>query len=457
MEKLQQNFIATLRQASPGIVVKIINLLRDTARAVGIAAKLAGPAAIAAGCAQNNSPADTPDAAPPISSTPSMSMTSLIGRSLEGPTINDLKPPRAPLVLPLQNGVATRVSQRAGERYSHNLNSTRHAVDFSDETFALESGNESGLALAPLPGSIHRVQDAIWGNIVELTGRDGSVYISAHCNHFRDEAPEGAFVLRGTPLCRIGNTGSSSHGTHLHFDKVQNPGNPGLYASQGVERYITTRVEEAEPSLLTPDDFQTCCNTCDIRPGSPDCAEYISFNRPLTDTLAAFSQELQRAYPQFQLDGPITPDANLSQRYSPWIIASQNIAGDARRILFVVGTPSGAGQRNPFIDIACSLIGEGDPDQNAYEFLMDHIQAHTPRFVNFDLWDFVNSAVGGGVQFTQRVDEYADWHRDWELWAARFQVNGEIIDSYLAVWKQDRAWRAGIFYRNGAWSGWHWM
>ncbi|MBI5413078.1 hypothetical protein HZA42_01870 [Candidatus Peregrinibacteria bacterium] len=67
--------------------------------------------------------------------------------------------------------------------------------------------------------------------------------------NYRDEAQERAFVLRGTPLCRIGNTGTSSRGTHLHFDRIQHPGTPSAYVSQGVERYIATKTGDAEPPL----------------------------------------------------------------------------------------------------------------------------------------------------------------------------------------------------------------
>lgn len=450
-----------------------INLLKAGIRAAVVAAKLAGPAALAASC--NGNDAGVPRVPPAI------------GQSIAGLTINDLNPPRAPLVLPLQNGVAARVNQIAGGTTSHNGNSTRHAVDFADETLE----NFNGLALTPVSGTVTRRQgncqenthavpgngcNGGWGNAVEVQGRDGQIYLFAHCDSYSPETPDGTFVLRGTPICRIGSTGNSD-GIHLHFDKVERS-QSGAYSSVGIDKYLTMLVGQAEPSLIipdapsnAPDQFATCCYSCgttpqaprDQPPTNPTCFQYLSFNRPLTDTLAGFVPEIQRAYPQIiQLDGELTPDADLSQQYSPWIIVRQNVTlyinfqRVPSHILFIVSSPSGAGQRNPFIDTAFSYLAS-PAEEGRYLPMLTHTQIHTPRFVNFDLWDLVNSAVGGGVPFTQRVEEYPNWSREWELFGSRFQINEEIIDAYLAVWRQNRAYRAGIFYRNGAWSDWYWM
>lgn len=414
-----------------------------------------------AGCTDNKAVDSAP---PPVSDT---------AHTL---TINDLNPPRAPLMLPLQNGVRTRVSQRARENCSncsHDIPSTLHAVDFADETFDPSTGSENGLVLAPITGTIHRVPDRIWGNVVELTGRDGSVYISAHCDNYRDEAQERAFVLRGTPLCRIGNTGSSSTGTHLHFDKIQNPGTPGAYVSQGVPAYLTMVDGEAEPSVQTPDSFEDCCNGCAVVPldrngnPNPDCKEYVSFNRSLQGTLQTFISEIQTADPRgIQLQGDLVIDTDLSQQFSPKIVVHQAITmeiGGARipgYIYLIHTTPSDAGQRNPFIDTAYATIWNSAEQQ--LENPAWHTQIHTERFINFDLWDLTNSALGTqlslNLPFTQSVQERPNWNPQWELWETEFQINRETVEVQLAVYKQNRGFRYGRYRRaNSQLSPWYLM
>ncbi|MEK9132658.1 MAG: M23 family metallopeptidase [Patescibacteria group bacterium] len=460
-ESLKKSVSIQPSVVSSNALHQIKEILSAIGRTAILAAKVAIPAVGISACAE---PSDDMPPEPPAISDGAYALT-----------INDLHPPPASLVLPLQNGVRTRVSQRANGDFSHRADSTRHAVDFAID----------GLAIAPVSGTV-RLRDggchntlcglenngcaSGWGNAVELESRDGQTYLFAHCKKFSDEiiGRDGAFMLRGTPICEIGCTGVST-GPHLHFDSVtRNRG--GGYTSRGVNNYTTMVEGEAEPSIETPATLEPCCHSCTVQPNTPSCKTYASFNRSLKDTLTLFADELQRTDPRVvQLDGdpiqsPDRSDAVKTVAYQPVITLfdGQRSRGWA---LFYHKSPGADGQRNPFIDTAYSFIW--NPFTVQWEDGRWHTQVHTPRFINFDLWDFANSSLSqqerdgledGNLPFTQNVQtydmqQYDDW-ADWELYGTQFNLNGEQIGAYLAVYHPMRGGRYAKLFRNGQWSEW---
>lgn len=405
--------------------------------------------ALSAACASGE---NTQDAPPEFSAA---------GHSL---ALRDLNPPPAPLVLPLANGARTRVSQHGGGSFSHRFASTRHAVDFATD----------GLALTPVGGKVkQKPNNAGWGNTVELEGQDGHLYVFAHCRNFTADAPNNAFVLKGAPVCQIGTTGNSN-GVHLHFDRVKRiSGQTDPYESLGVPSYITMVAGEPEPSIKKPDDsqspnanFSDCCyGQCTTAPGDSKCREYISFNRPLKDVLHGFSVELkQRDARITRLSGDVVPYAPTSADQA-WLrayeAATLNVNGQPRQsyVFFLIGSPGGNGQRNPFIDTAYSSVY--NPANGKWENAGWQTKIHTERFKNFDLWDLINTSLTPAerqnLRFTQNVQTYPNWSAQWELHGTTFNVNGESISAYLAVSKTNRGVRCGIYKRGENWSQWTWM
>lgn len=80
--------------------------------------------------------------------------------------------------------------------------------------------------LASADGVVTRVgQDAGYGRFVELTHAEGLVTLYGHLERFAPGIAQGAAVKAGTPLGRIGSTGSST-GVHLHFEVHDREGRP---------------------------------------------------------------------------------------------------------------------------------------------------------------------------------------------------------------------------------------
>lgn len=80
--------------------------------------------------------------------------------------------------------------------------------------------------LASADGVVTRIgEDAGYGRFVELTHAEGLVTLYGHLERFAPGIAQGAAVKAGTPLGRIGSTGSST-GVHLHFEVHDREGRP---------------------------------------------------------------------------------------------------------------------------------------------------------------------------------------------------------------------------------------
>ncbi len=418
------------------------------------------PAALAtllasASCASQISDSPVPQSTPPA-----------LEQSTNALTIADLNPPPAPLVLPLANGATVRISERAGEDFSHNNNATRHAVDFSI----------NGNAVTPMAGVVHfRSGNCVandnlcrpnngcnggWGNVVELDGIDGNTYISAHCFAFQPGLNDGNFVGRGTPVCTIGCSGNAT-GNHLHFDRVNRNGNS--YTSVGVPSYIIYTAGNPGATIETPDTFRTCCNGdgCDAVPGTPECTSYTSLNHSTLNSLSTFARTLVANRQIVSVTGGFSLDQqNSNAQYS---LYTQNadvlINGNqtATQIAFMVGDFYGTGARNPFIDTAYSFYY--NPNTNQWDFLNYHTTTTTEQFINFDLWDFARvyllDNARNQIGIPQDVTHMADWDANWELHSAEYELpGGRQFTVYLAVYKNIRGVRFALAYENNTFTQW---
>lgn len=387
-------------------------------------------------------------------------------------TIAQMNPPPPPLVLPVglqpNNAPQFRISQRGNDFPTHSNNSTRHAIDISQE----------GLAYSPLAGLVHRVPgdcqphnpaeeevcpvvcSSQWGNHVLLDGVDGDTYLFAHCRDFNNAAPDNAFIGKGTPVCTIGCTGNAT-AVHLHFDKIRRNGN--AYISQGVPQFLTFEVGSSEPSIENANTFETCCNggVCDAQSGDADCKNYLSFNRSNLDVVSSFARFLRANDNRVAaVRGGFTLDQTVRNPLGSLYYqeGDVHIQGRVQRTMlaFVVGSPENTGSRNPFITTGYSYYL--NPTTNQWVFLQRHVDIHAERFINFDLWDYARTYLQGAereeLPFTSRVDSFPDWSANWELHSTTFQINGRWLTCYLAVLKNMRGVRYGILLENNNWTQW---
>lgn len=380
-------------------------------------------------------------------------------------TISELNPPDAPIVLPLSNGVAARISQKEGGTFSHFRNTTQHAVDMS----------VGGMAQTPLAGTVHfssgncvagnaqcRENNGCnggWGNVVELDGVDGNTYIFGHCFSFQPGLNDGDFVGQGTPVCQIGCSGNAT-GVHLHFDRVTRSG--ASYVSQGIPNYLIYTAGNAGATLETPSSFSTCCNDeeCDARPGTPDCKTYASLNHNTLDSLSTFARSLLANQRVASVNGGFRLYQDYrAEDYSLYTQDADVMINGARtrtQIAFQVGDFFGTGSRNPLIVTANSYFF--NPQTNQWQSLMQHSDIKSENFINFDLWDYARAnlvgANQGTIQMPQNVNHNPNWSPDWELHWAQFNVNGTVINPYLAVSKAIRGMRVATHFENNRWKPW---
>ncbi len=381
-------------------------------------------------------------------------------------TISDLNPPPAPLVLPLPNGAAPRISQKAEGAFSHFRNSTLHGVDYSI----------GGQAKTPLAGTLHFksgncvANDNIcranhgcnegWGNLVELDGVDGNTYIFGHCFAFQPGLNDGDFVGEGTTVCQIGCSGNST-GIHLHFDRVTRNGGVS-YTSQGVPAYLIYTAGNTTPTIQTPDTYTTCCNDaqCDARPGTPQCTTYTSLNHNTLDSLSTFARSLLANQNVVSVNGGFrlyqdyrAADFSLYTQDADVMI---NGARTHTQILFQVGDFFGTGSRNPLLETADSYFY--DSQANQWHYMTEHTDVRSESFINYDLWDYTRSYLQGAnrdaVQIPQNVNHTPNWTPDWELHSAQFNINGTAITPYLAVSRASRGMRFATHLENNQWRPW---
>lgn len=255
-----------------------------------------------------------------------------IAHSKSALTLKDLNPPAAPVVLPIENGRITRISQKGYDTPTHMGSSTARAIDLATEGdfVAPVSGvvtlNHGDCSQNPDRTTRLACNDGCngdWGNLVGIESLDGRKFIGAHCDSFAPGLQTGSFVLQGTPLCEIGCTGHSSD-VHSHFDRTTTVQRP--ITSQGVDFFITA-VQGQSPSIERPGaadkpgSFVTCCRSsgCTEYGATPaDCQHaYASFNKSLAETLSAKVVQMQANDGNIrQIIGDIEPDRNSSN--STW-------------------------------------------------------------------------------------------------------------------------------------------
>lgn len=398
--------------------------------------------------------------------------------------LKDLNPPAAPVVLPIANGRVTRISQKGYSSPSHLGLSTAHAIDLATEGdfVAPVSGvvtlNQGNCRQNPDRTTLLSCNDRCngdWGNLIGLDGLDGRKFIGAHCDSFAPGLQTGSFVLTGTPLCEIGCTGHAD-GVHSHFDKTTSTQRP--IESQGVDSFITA-VQGHSPSIETPGtankpgSFVTCCRSsgCTEYGATPaDCQHaYVSFNKPLAETLSATVRQMQSSDENIrQIIGGIEPDRNSSN--ATWTVASQRIkyatpSGEvSARILFYTGSFFGNGTRNPFITAGWSKIVTDNGSGAVLKNWTAYTQVHSEDFRQFDLYELMMAHVmptsreAVAMPMPTQVDSFPNWSPDWELHRAIMPINGIDFHAYLAVLKRERGMRYGIYYnaRDRIWAsdGW---